>query len=106
MIMPNVAIAFEGFIDAWTKQVKENWFKQFGNFDFFKELSYTEGKRYIKVVQEGSVVAFIDKNTGDIYKAASWRGPAKHVRGNVLSDQNGMEATSPHQWIFTINYLK
>ena len=24
--------------------------------------------------------AFIDKNTGEVYKPASWKAPAKHVR--------------------------
>ena len=52
-----------------------------------------EGKKYYKIVQmefdtfqnrneyrEGSVHSFVDKNTGDVYKPASWRSPAKHVR--------------------------
>ena len=55
-----------------------------------------EGKKYYKIVQmefetweksqfygqyrEGSVHAFVDKNTGNVYKPASWRSPAKHVR--------------------------
>ena len=28
----------------------------------------------------GSVHCFIDKNTGEVYKPASWKAPAKHVR--------------------------
>jgi len=49
-----------------------------------------EGRKYYKVMQalvdqhpHWSVHAFVDKNTGDIYKPASWRGPAKGVRGNL-----------------------
>ena len=54
------------------------------------------GKKYYKIVQmefetwkqskfygqyrEGSVHAFVDKETGQVYKPASWRAPAKHVR--------------------------
>ena len=55
------------------------------------------GKKYYKIVQmeyreaceyynreagyrEGSVHAFVDKKTGQVYKPASWRAPAKHVR--------------------------
>ena len=30
--------------------------------------------------REGSVHAFVDKETGQVYKPASWRAPAKHVR--------------------------
>ena len=58
------------------------------------------GKRYYKIVQQefetwekskyygqyrdGSVHAFVDKETGDVYKPASWQAPAKHVRYNLL----------------------
>jgi len=51
------------------------------------------GKKYYKIVQmnfdtfqnrneyrEGSVHAFVDKQTGQVYKPASWQAPAKHVR--------------------------
>ena len=54
---------------------------------------YYSGKRYYKIVSEefdtfqdrnewrdGSVHAFVDKKTGEVYKPASWKGPAKHVR--------------------------
>ena len=51
------------------------------------------GKKYYKIVQmnfdtfqnrneyrAGSVHAFVDKKTGQVYKPASWQAPAKHVR--------------------------
>ena len=51
------------------------------------------GKKYHKIIQQdfdtfrdrneyrdGGVHAFVDKKTGEIYKAASWKSPAKHVR--------------------------
>ena len=43
------------------------------------------GRKYHKIVQTDnsgcqSVHAFVDKKTGELYKAASWRGPAKDVR--------------------------
>ena len=58
------------------------------NLDKFR---YYEGKKYIKVVREEydesddrwrdtTVHSFIDRNTGDVYKPASWKAPAKHVR--------------------------
>lgn len=50
-----------------------------------------KGKTYYKIIQQEarndqgeyrdqSVVAFINKKTGQIYKPAGWKGPAKHVR--------------------------
>ena len=39
------------------------------------------GRKYLKVMQnDGGVHTFIDRNTGEVYKPASWRGPAKGVR--------------------------
>lgn len=43
------------------------------------------GKKYHKVIMidEGnsrSVHCFVDKNTGEVYKSASWKAPAKGVR--------------------------
>jgi len=62
---------------------------------------YSVGKKYIKVFnlqyqesndyynrkagyRQGSVTAFVDKNTGEVYKPASWKAPAKIVRYNLL----------------------
>ena len=39
------------------------------------------GRKYWKIMQNhGGVHAFIDKKTGQVYKPASWKGPAKGVR--------------------------
>ena len=51
------------------------------------------GKKYYKIIQQdfdtfqdrneyrdGGVHAFVNKRTGEVYKAASWKSPAKHVR--------------------------
>ena len=65
------------------------------------KFDYQVGKKYIKVFnlqyqdaneyygreagyRQGSVTAFIDKNTGEVYKPASWKAPAKIVRFNLL----------------------
>ena len=52
------------------------------------------GRKYHKIVMETesqsrSVHAFVDKKTGDVYKAASFKAPAKHIRFNlcIISDR-------------------
>ena len=67
-----------------------------GTANLYK-FDYKVGKKYIKVFnlqyseasdyynrpagyRAGSVTAFIDKQTGQVYKPASWKAPAKHVR--------------------------
>ena len=67
-----------------------------GTANLYK-FTYTTGKKFHKVYflqyeeandyynrkagyTAGSVHCFIDKNTGEVYKPASWKSPAKHVR--------------------------
>ena len=67
-----------------------------GTANLYK-FDYQVGKKYIKVFnlqyeepneyynrkggyRAGSVTAFIDKQTGQVYKPASWKAPAKNVR--------------------------
>jgi len=56
------------------------------------------GRKYHKIIMEvpnhnrpasRSVHAFVDKKTGDLYKPASFKAPAKHVRFNlcIISDR-------------------
>ena len=75
------------------------------NLDKFR---YYEGKKYLKVVREefdtfqnrnewrdSTVHAFIDKKTGEVYKPASWKAPAKHVRFNFCNKQDLLFLTDP-----------
>ena len=44
-----------------------------------------EGRKYHKIIMETysgsrSVHAFVDRKTGELYKSASWKSPAKGVR--------------------------
>ncbi len=58
-------------------------------------LTTTQGKRYIKVVKRGSVFCFVDKTDGNVYKAASWKAPALHARGNIFTPEKGT-GTGPY----------
>ena len=44
---------------------------------------FQTGRKYHKIIADNSVHAFVDKNTGEVYKPASWRAPAKHVRNAI-----------------------
>ena len=45
------------------------------------------GKRYIRIVKDDGVsrhvFCFVEIGTGNVLKAASWKAPAKHARGNI-----------------------
>ena len=54
--------------------------RQYPNSDPYK-FSIESGRKYHKIVMETesqsrSVHAFVDKKTGEVYKAASWKAPA------------------------------
>ena len=85
--------ATKGYKSYYQEQLEkiENGTANLYKFDF------KVGKKFIKVFnlqyeeaneyynrkagyRSGSVTAFIDKNTGEVYKPASWKAPAKHVR--------------------------
>ncbi len=48
------------------------------------DFTFESGKKYHKVIMhtenQRSVHCFIDKKTGEVYKSASWKSPAKGVR--------------------------
>ena len=79
------------------------------------------GKRYYKIVQQefetwekskyygqyrdGSVHCFVDKETGDVFKAASWSAPAKHVRFSFQNVEDLRFLTNPDNVDWAGGYL-
>ena len=85
--------ASKGYTSYYEEQLQKI---EDGTANLYK-FDYQVGKKFIKVFnlqyeepneyynrkggyRAGSVTAFIDKNTGEVYKPASWKAPAKHVR--------------------------
>ena len=60
------------------------WFKVKTGKKYYKivqqEFETWEGSKYYGQYRDGSVHAFVDKKTGQVFKPASWAAPAKHVR--------------------------
>ena len=52
-------------------------------------------RKYHKIIMkdynQNHVHLFVDKVTGDVYKAASWKAPAKGIRYNLLDDTSREE---------------
>ena len=61
-----------------------------------KRLILKAGRKYIKIIcvvgsttkTDGYVWAFIDKETGLVYKPASWAAPAKHARADIFKSES------------------
>ncbi len=68
------------------------------------KLALQRGPKYIRVVRNdvfageerpGGVYCFIDTTNGNILKAASFKTPAKHARGNIF-DANPLSAVTQY----------
>lgn len=81
---PRTRIAMLHDVEAFISRVQPHY--QYGT------LSVKQGKKYFKIIQDGSsAYGFVD-NEGNVLKAATWSAPAKHARGNIFSDREGLEA--------------
>ena len=73
------------------------------------------GRKYHKIIMEvpndnrppsRSVHAFVDKKTGEVYKAASFKAPAKHVRFNLLLIKDREWLLGNADWAGSYLYMK
>ena len=79
------------------------------------------GKKFYKIVQmnfdtfqnrneyrAGSVHAFVDKKTGQVYKPASWQAPAKHVRYDlrIIREREFLFNSNNTDWAGGYLYLR
>lgn len=69
-------------------------------YTFEPEITRVEmGKKYARIVQHkkgeklGSAFCFVELSTGDIFKPAGYKAPAKHARGNIA---NGAADVGPY----------
>ena len=95
-----------------------------GTANLYK-FDYQVGKKYIKVFnlqyeeaneyynrkagyRQGSVTAFVDKNTGEVYKPASWKAPAKIVRYDlrIIAERNYLLNPNNCDWAGGHLYLR
>ena len=71
----------------------------------------SSGRKYHKVFmyingQRDSIHAFIDKKTGDVFKPASIKAPAKGVRYNMLNMKSRQEMFERADWAGSYLYIR
>ena len=77
------------------------------------------GRKYFKIIQQdydtfqdrneyrdGSVHAFVEKTTGDVYKPAGWAKPAQHVRYNLIDDKSREKCLLSCDWAGGYLYMR
>ncbi len=88
--MAMIAPINDELVAAWASGLQDRlgneWIRQ-GNVGDAPLIELQHGPRYIRIVRKQgsstSAYGFIDRDTGLIYKAASWKAPAKGPRGSV-----------------------
>ena len=105
------------FTSEWAKQQLEDVKNGTANLMRFV---VTKGRKYFKITaheydtfryrneyREGSVNCFVDKNTGAVYKPASYNAPhTKHIRYNLLDEDSRAECLLRADWSGGYLYLR
>lgn len=77
----------QGFVAA-VQAANDARFEELG-YKWRETFGYRVGPRFVKVIcqmpAQSSVHSFIERETGDIYMAATAKAPAKHARGNIAN---------------------
>jgi len=107
-------IKYDSSISKLLENIKVDYTKFMSNTDmvesFNKGVHVKPGRKFDKVMNGTSVWGFIAKTdgvlkgipyfVGDVFKAASWRAPTKHVRGTIFSSEtNWFRWTGPNYMI-------
>ena len=96
-------ISGDGSVEYNTKRIEE--IKKNPDYDFVIE----SGRKYLKIVMvnnQRSVHAFVDRKTGELYKPAGWKSPAKHVRGQLLDSASREDILERCDWAGGYLYMR
>ena len=104
-------MSFNEAIENLMENIKKDYAKWSTNERMIEEFNgnvrFRRGRKYTKILQGSSVWGFVANGNGvlkgipfeqgDVFKAAGWAAPAKHVRGNIFSkEQNYFHWTGPN----------
>jgi hypothetical protein len=91
-------------LDEPSKSIRLKMIDEFNN-----SINVKSGRKFDKIVSNGSVWGFVAKNDGflkgiphkkgDVFKAAGWRAPAKWARGSIFSGEKFYAWTGPNYLI-------
>jgi len=120
-VFPEELLTLDQKIEKWVWQLcrslEENYNLKYPNSSAPVKFRMEFGRKYIKVIQQdlrdgnyrdGGVHAFIDKKTGEVYKPASWKSPAKIVRYDlrIISDRQRLHNPNFTDWAGGYLYLR
>ena len=95
----------------WTEQLvtclQADYNRRYGeNFDNYK-FEIQTGRKYHKIYAKNQGVhAFVNKETGEVFKPASYKAPAKHVRYDLRIINDRERCFSNADWAGGYLYLR
>ena len=112
-VFPDEKLTLDQKIEKWVWQLcrslEQNYQLRYPNSNTSVTFTMQFGRKYIKVIQDNSSVhAFIDKQTGEVYKPAGWKSPAKIVRYDLrlISDRQKLHNPNYTDWAGGYLYLR
>jgi hypothetical protein len=88
------------FLEAGQAVIDANYARNYPSQTPPKLEADPRGQRYIRVwstePHTRSAWAFIERETGLIFKPASYKAPAKHARGTIHTERHGGEFVGPY----------
>jgi len=104
---PEFETAVNSFFEGCKAIMEENYNNNFNGKPYPEELRETLvmsfGSRYARIdrarksdLRPNSIHVFVDIKNGDVLKAASYKAPAKHARGNIFNADNGLGCMSAY----------
>ena len=112
-VFPDEKLTLDQKIEKWVWQLcrslEQNYQLRYPNSNTSVTFTMQFGRKYIKVIQDNSSVhSFIDKKTGEVYKPAGWKSPAKIVRYDLrlISDRAKLHDPKFTDWAGGYLYLR
>ena len=104
-------MTYEKALNKFVETIKVNSIKHYKEHNFTHMLEnpdvikVNKGRRFDKVVKDTSVYCFVEKETGYIFKAATWRAPQlktkNPVRGSIYETSTYESKAGPHGgWLY------
>ena len=95
----------------WTEQLvtclQDDYNRRYPDSSNPVRFEVNSGRKYLKINQiNGGVHAFVNKETGEVFKPASYKAPAKHVRYDLRRIKQRHECFSNADWAGSYLYLR
>ena len=110
-VFPEENLTLSEKVEKWVWQLcralEADYDRRYPNSSQPVRFSVELGRKYWKIIQnQGGVHAFVDRKTGQVYKPASWRGPAKGVRYDLRIISQRDACLSNADWAGGYLYLR